>query len=77
MFYRESEDGRMLEEGIIEAGAFSAWLALATAYSSHELDDPFYIHTPVWFSRIHDLAGLLVIQEQKVSCWVQLLEEQL
>ena len=28
MWYRESKDGVMLEEGINEAGAFSAWIAL-------------------------------------------------
>ncbi|GIR09427.1 MAG: hypothetical protein CM15mP19_12230 [Gammaproteobacteria bacterium] len=58
MFYRESEDGRMLEEGINEAGAFSAWLALATAYSNHELPMiPFYIYYSMFgFQRIHDLA---------------------
>ena len=27
----------MLEEGINEAGAFSAWLALATSYSTNNL----------------------------------------
>ena len=37
MWYRESSDGIMLEEGINEAGAFSAWLALATSYSTNNL----------------------------------------
>ena len=30
--YRESKDGQVLEEGINEAGAFSAWIAAATVY---------------------------------------------
>ena len=58
MWYRESKDGVMLEEGINEAGAFSAWLALATSYSSHSLAMiPFYIYYSMFgFQRIHDLA---------------------
>ena len=35
MWYRESKDGVMLEEGINEAGAFSAWIALATSYANN------------------------------------------
>jgi pyruvate dehydrogenase E1 component len=58
MFYRESKSGMMLEEGINEAGAFSAWLALSTAYSNHQLPMiPFYIYYSMFgFQRIHDLA---------------------
>ena len=58
MFYRESESGIMLEEGINEAGAFSAWLALATSYSNNQLPMiPFYIFYSMFgFQRIHDLA---------------------
>ncbi len=58
MFYRESESGIMLEEGINEAGAFSAWLALATSYSNNNLPMiPFYIFYSMFgFQRTHDLA---------------------
>ena len=58
MFYRESEKGILLEEGINEAGAFSGWLALATSYSNHKLTMvPFYIYYSMFgFQRIHDLA---------------------
>ena len=58
MWYRESEDGVMLEEGITEAGAFSAWLALATSYANNQLPMiPFYIFYSMFgFQRIHDLA---------------------
>ena len=58
MWYRESEDGVMLEEGINEAGAFSAWLALATSYANNNLPMiPFYIYYSMFgFQRIHDLA---------------------
>jgi pyruvate dehydrogenase E1 component len=56
--YRESKEGQVLEEGITEAGAFCAWLAAATAYSSHRLTlVPFYIYYSMFgFQRIGDLA---------------------
>ena len=58
MWYRESEEGVMLEEGINEAGAFSAWLALATSYANNKLPMvPFYIYYSMFgFQRVHDLA---------------------
>jgi pyruvate dehydrogenase E1 component len=56
--YRESRDGQVLEEGINEAGAFSAWLAAATSYSSHRFTlIPFYIYYSMFgFQRVGDLA---------------------
>jgi pyruvate dehydrogenase E1 component len=56
--YRESKDGQVLEEGINEAGAFSAWLAAATAYSNHRLTlIPFYIFYSMFgFQRVGDFA---------------------
>ena len=58
MWYRESKDGVMLEEGINEAGAFSAWIALATSYANNCLPMiPFYIYYSMFgFQRVHDLA---------------------
>ena len=48
----------MLEEGISEAGAFSAWLAAATSYSVNNYPlIPFYIYYSMFgFQRIGDLA---------------------
>ena len=44
MFYKESKNGQVLQEGINEAGAMSDWIAAATAYSVHnEQMIPFYI----------------------------------
>lgn len=44
MFYKESKDGQVLQEGINEAGAMSDWIAAATAYSVHNVQMvPFYI----------------------------------
>ena len=58
MWYKESETGVMLEEGITEAGSFAAWTALATSYSNHNLTMiPFYVFYSMFgFQRIHDLA---------------------
>jgi pyruvate dehydrogenase E1 component len=56
--YRESKEGQVLEEGINEAGAFSAWIAAATSYSSHRKTlVPFYIFYSMFgFQRIGDFA---------------------
>ncbi|MDC3332718.1 pyruvate dehydrogenase (acetyl-transferring), homodimeric type [bacterium] len=58
MFYKEDKKGQILEEGINEAGAFSAWLAAATSYSNHSYPMiPFYIFYSMFgFQRIMDLA---------------------
>ncbi|MBS9780643.1 MAG: pyruvate dehydrogenase (acetyl-transferring), homodimeric type [Moraxellaceae bacterium] len=58
MGYKEATDGHMLEEGINEAGAMSAWIALATSYSNHALPMiPMYIYYSMFgFQRIGDLA---------------------
>jgi pyruvate dehydrogenase E1 component len=58
MFYREDKQGQILEEGINEAGAFSSWIAAATAYShSNQVTVPFYIFYSMFgMQRIGDLA---------------------
>jgi pyruvate dehydrogenase E1 component len=58
MFYKEDIKGQILEEGINEAGAFSAWLAAATSYSTSDFPMvPFYIFYSMFgFQRIGDLA---------------------
>jgi pyruvate dehydrogenase E1 component len=58
MYYKEDKKGQILEEGINEAGAFSAWLAAATSYSNHRFPMiPFYIFYSMFgFQRIMDLA---------------------
>jgi len=58
MWYKESKDGVMLEEGITEAGAFSAWTALATAYTNYDYPMvPFYLFYSMFgFQRVHDLS---------------------
>ncbi len=58
MYYKEDKQGQILEEGINESGAFSAWLAAATSYSNHGYPMiPFYIFYSMFgFQRIMDLA---------------------
>ena len=58
MYYREDERGRILQEGICEAGAMSSWIAAATSYSANGLPMiPFYIFYSMFgFQRIGDLA---------------------
>src|SRR5437870_1966963 len=57
LFYRETRDGQLLEEGITEAGALSSWVAAATSYSVHGLPMlPFYIYYSMFgFQRVGDL----------------------
>lgn len=57
LYYKESQDGQILEEGITEAGAISSWVAAATAYSVHGLSMlPFYIYYSMFgFQRVGDL----------------------
>lgn len=58
MYYREDQKGQVLEEGITEAGAMSAWIAAATSYSNNNVTLlPFYIYYSMFgFQRIGDLA---------------------
>jgi pyruvate dehydrogenase E1 component len=58
MFYKESKQGQILEEGINEAGAMSAWIAAATAYSTAGCPlIPFFVYYSMFgFQRFGDLA---------------------
>jgi pyruvate dehydrogenase E1 component len=58
MYYRETPDGQMLQEGINEAGAMSSWIAAATSYSTSDVPMiPFYIFYSMFgFQRVMDLA---------------------
>jgi pyruvate dehydrogenase E1 component len=37
MFYKETKNGQILQEGINEAGAMADWIAAATSYSTHSV----------------------------------------
>ncbi|MDO5090687.1 MAG: pyruvate dehydrogenase (acetyl-transferring), homodimeric type [Cardiobacteriaceae bacterium] len=58
MFYKESKDGQILQEGINEAGGMSDWIAAATSYSVHGVPMvPFFIYYSMFgFQRFGDLA---------------------
>lgn len=58
MYYKESANGQLLQEGINEAGAFSSWIAAATSYSTNNrIMVPFYVYYSMFgFQRIGDLA---------------------
>lgn len=58
MYYKESKSGQILQEGINEAGAMSAWIAAATSYANNNCTMvPFYIFYSMFgFQRIMDLA---------------------
>ncbi|HEU4664984.1 MAG TPA: pyruvate dehydrogenase (acetyl-transferring), homodimeric type, partial [Dokdonella sp.] len=58
MYYREDQKGQVLQEGISEPGAMSAWIAAGTSYSVSDVPMlPFYIYYSMFgFQRIGDLA---------------------
>lgn len=57
IYYKEAEDGQILEEGITEAGSMSSFIAAGTAYSTHGIPMvPFFIFYSMFgFQRIGDL----------------------
>ncbi len=57
LYYRESQDGQILEEGITEAGAMCSFIAAGTAYASHGVNTiPFFLYYSMFgFQRIGDL----------------------
>ncbi|WP_143961354.1 pyruvate dehydrogenase (acetyl-transferring), homodimeric type [Litoribacter populi] len=57
LYYRESKEGAILEEGITEAGCMSSFNAAGTAYSVHGLNTIpfFFFYSMFGFQRIGDL----------------------
>ncbi len=60
LYYNETKDGQILEEGITEAGAMSSFIAAGTAYATHGVNTiPFFIYYSMFgFQRIGDLMWL-------------------
>jgi pyruvate dehydrogenase E1 component len=56
-YYKEAQNGQILEEGITEAGSMSSFNAAGTAYSQHGINMiPFFIYYSMFgFQRIGDL----------------------
>jgi pyruvate dehydrogenase E1 component len=57
LYYKEAQDGQILEEGITEAGSISSFIAAGTAYSTHGVNAiPFFIYYSMFgFQRVGDL----------------------
>ncbi len=58
LYYRESADGQILEEGINEAGSMTSFIAAGTSYATHGVPMiPFFIFYSMFgFQRIGDLV---------------------
>ncbi len=58
MYYREDKKGRILEQGITEAGSIAAWMACATSYSNNDLEMvPFYLYYSMFgYQRVGDFC---------------------
>ena len=58
MYYKEAQDGQILQEGINEAGGMCSWIAAATSYSTNNrFMMPFYVFYSMFgFQRVGDLA---------------------
>jgi len=57
LYYKEAQDGQILEEGITEAGSMSSFIAAGTAYANHGVNTiPFFIYYSMFgFQRVGDL----------------------
>jgi pyruvate dehydrogenase E1 component len=58
LYYREEQDGQILEEGITEAGSMASFTAAGTAYSNYGVPTvPFYMYYSMFgFQRIGDMV---------------------
>ena len=57
LYYKEAQNGQILEEGITEAGSLSSFIAAGTAYATHGVNTiPFFIFYSMFgFQRVADL----------------------
>ncbi|HEY0784499.1 MAG TPA: pyruvate dehydrogenase (acetyl-transferring), homodimeric type, partial [Acidobacteriaceae bacterium] len=57
LYYREEQDGQILEEGITEAGSMASFTAAGTAYANYNLPTiPFYMYYSMFgFQRVGDM----------------------
>jgi pyruvate dehydrogenase E1 component len=58
LYYKESKDGQILEEGITEAGSMASFTAAGTAYTNYCMEMiPFFIYYSMFgFQRVGDLV---------------------
>ncbi|HEY2432713.1 MAG TPA: pyruvate dehydrogenase (acetyl-transferring), homodimeric type [Vicinamibacterales bacterium] len=57
LYYKEAQDGQILEEGITEAGSLASFIAAGSAYATHGVNTiPFFIYYSMFgFQRVGDL----------------------
>ena len=57
LYYKEAQDGQILEEGITEAGSMSSFIAAGTAYSTYGINTIqfFIFYSMFGFQRVADL----------------------
>lgn len=58
LYYREEQDGQILEEGITEAGSMASFTAAGTGYSNYHVPTiPFYMYYSMFgFQRVGDMV---------------------
>jgi pyruvate dehydrogenase E1 component len=58
LYYKEAQDGQILEEGITEAGSLSSFIAAGSAYATHGINTiPFFIYYSMFgMQRVGDLV---------------------
>jgi pyruvate dehydrogenase E1 component len=58
LYYKESKDGQILEEGITEAGSMASFAAAGTAYTNYGVEMiPFFVYYSMFgFQRVGDLV---------------------
>ena len=58
LFYREEQDGQILEEGITEAGSMASFTAAGTSYATYKVPMiPFYMYYSMFgFQRVGDMV---------------------
>jgi pyruvate dehydrogenase E1 component len=58
LYYKESKDGQILEEGITEAGSMASFTAAGTAYANYRVEMiPFFIYYSMFgFQRVGDMV---------------------
>ena len=70
LYYKEAQDGQILEEGITEAGSMSSFIAAGTAYATHGVNTiPFFIYYSMFgFQRVGDLIWARRLARAAASC---------
>src|SRR6202166_2409794 len=63
LYYKESKDGQILEEGITEAGSMASFTSAGTAYANYKVPTiPFYMYYSMFgFQRIGDMFWGFVV----------------